>query len=293
MNRRLSPQPLLTTFNLIFFALVLQSNRNTENSLIVKKLLHQLSLPSVSAFQITLIKPPIFGIGSIFSKPQNEIQPCRNLDDLKSAGMFFTDAFWTDKVGGGARKLSVPQKMQLQRQQTSEFQRRYGFFNDQAQLITCRSIGKDKTKAKKDIERGIVDKGEEIMGCIGVEIDDVFSKKPKINGKERERVFAPLMSNLAVGRSFRRRGLAEDLVSAVENLVKAEWGYDSCYLYVEKRNRAAVNLYKKMGYWPIWENKDATTLLPTDNGRILDSPTTLVCMRKNLKIGILSRILPF
>mmetsp|Transcript_22579 Transcript_22579/g.27594 ORF Transcript_22579/g.27594 Transcript_22579/m.27594 type:complete len:291 (+) Transcript_22579:74-946(+) len=290
MIRRISLHPLAIPFSFFLLALSLYS----KDSVIVKKLFNQrLLLSGVSAFEITFTTPPVFGLGSIFSKPSNAIQPCRNTDDLKNAGAFFTDAFWTDKVGGGSKKLSTPQKLQLQRQQISEFQRRYGFFNDQAKLITCQSAATGKIVVKKDIERGIVEKGDEIMGCIGVEIDDVFGKRPDRAGKEKQIEFAPLMSNLAVGRTFRRKGLAEDLVTAVETMVRKEWGYNSCYLYVEKRNKGAVKLYKKMGYWPIWENKDATTLLPTDNGRILETTTTLVCMKKNLKLGLLSRFVPF
>ncbi|KAL7525120.1 hypothetical protein ACHAWF_004917 [Thalassiosira exigua] len=47
---------------------------------------------------------------------------------------------------------------------------------------------------------------------------------------------APLMSNLAVSRRYRRRGLAEDLVRAADEVARKEWGYDECYLYVEGRN---------------------------------------------------------
>ena len=81
------------------------------------------------------------------------------------------------------------------------------------------------------------------MGCAGVEVCRVETP----NGKAAQSP-SPLMSNLAVGKKFRRKGIAEDLVRAVEDLVRKEWGYNSCYLFVEKRNVPGVKLYRKLGY---------------------------------------------
>eukprot|EP00978_Attheya_sp_CCMP212_P044609 scaffold316196_cov59-Attheya_sp.AAC.1 len=108
-------------------------------------------------------------------------------------------------------------------------------------------------------------------------------------------VRAPLMSNLAVGRKFRRKGIAEDLVVAAEELARKQWGFDSCYLYVEKKNSAAIKLYRKLGYKTSWEDPNATTLLPAESGDIQNSQTTLVCMKKRLTgVGaILDRLNPF
>ena len=91
------------------------------------------------------------------------------------------------------------------------------------------------------------------------------------------------MSNLAISRKYRRKGLAEELVKATENVARKEWGYDECYLYVEKRNTPAVKLYKKLGYKTIWEDPTATTLLPTNDGKVAQGKTTIGCMRK--KVG--------
>jgi N-acetylglutamate synthase-like GNAT family acetyltransferase len=100
----------------------------------------------------------------------------------------------------------------------------------------------------------------------------------------------PLMSNLAISRKYRRKGLAEELVKATENVARKEWGYDECYLYVEKRNTPAVKLYKKLGYKTIWEDPTATTLLPTNDGKVTQGKTTIVCMRKKLGGGLLANI---
>jgi GNAT superfamily N-acetyltransferase len=100
-------------------------------------------------------------------------------------------------------------------------------------------------------------------------------------------IFAPLMSNLAISKQYRRRGLAEELVKATELIARKEWGYNECYLYVEKRNVPAIKLYTKLGYKPIWEDDNATTLVPSVDGRgVVNGKTTIVCMKKKLGGGI-------
>ena len=100
----------------------------------------------------------------------------------------------------------------------------------------------------------------------------------------------PVMSNLAISRKYRRKGLAEDLVKATENIARKEWGYDTCYLYVEKRNAPAVKLYKKLGYKTMWEDPNATTLLPTKDGRVTNGKTTILCMKKNVGAGFFANL---
>jgi RimJ/RimL family protein N-acetyltransferase len=104
---------------------------------------------------------------------------------------------------------------------------------------------------------------------------------------------APLMSNLAVSRKYRRKGIGEMLVKEVERIARREWGYDDCFLYVEERNVAAVRLYQKLGYRKVWVDADAKTLLPTPNGNLQNTPTRIVCMRKRLDLGALGRLWPF
>lgn len=105
-------------------------------------------------------------------------------------------------------------------------------------------------------------------------------------------ITGPLMSNLAIGRQYRRKGLAEDLVRAAENVARKEWGYDDCFLYVEKRNTPAIKLYQKLGYRTIWEDPSANTLLPTSDGRIVNGKTTIVCMKKKLGGSLFANIFP-
>eukprot|EP00550_Attheya_septentrionalis_P004136 CAMPEP_0198299186 /NCGR_PEP_ID=MMETSP1449-20131203/43800_1 /TAXON_ID=420275 /ORGANISM="Attheya septentrionalis, Strain CCMP2084" /LENGTH=122 /DNA_ID=CAMNT_0044000665 /DNA_START=104 /DNA_END=469 /DNA_ORIENTATION=- len=81
------------------------------------------SRPSITFMSLA---PPTMGIGSVLFKPRGmKIKPSLgNQEDLYEAGDFFTDAFWTAKVGGGAKELSQSQKKSLLRQQTAEFRRR-------------------------------------------------------------------------------------------------------------------------------------------------------------------------
>jgi hypothetical protein len=85
----------------------------------------------------------------------------------------------------------------------------------------------------------------------------------------------------------------EDLVRAVENVARKEWGYEEFYLYVEKQNVPAVRLYRKLGYSILWEDDSAKSLIPSSRGGLESVPTTLLCMKKSVKgVGsILERIL--
>ena len=215
---------------------------------------------------------PVLGIGALFKPKGMKVFPSGGDDSkLTEAGQFFTEAFWAGKSGGAA-ELTKFQAASLERQQVNEFRRRYGKFvgpkDRRAELIVCQNGA------------------GELMGCAGIEVDSV----QKSDGRGQS-VRAPLMSNLAVGRKFRRKGLAEDLVEAAEMLARKEWGYNEVFLYVEKKNTPAVRLYKKMGYRKYWEDDTAKTLIPTEGGQLKTAPTVIVCMKKRL--GGLSRWLPF
>ena len=216
--------------------------------------------------------PPSFGLTAIFSPVRgktlervSESQSKRT--DLADTSDFFVDAFWTAKVGGGSKKLSDRQVSQLRQSQLAEFTRRYGG-SRQSEMYIIRN------------------KQQQVIACAGVEIDRI--RDGGMRGPVLET--APLMSNLAVSRSYRRRGLAEDLVKAVEDHCRYVWGYDECYLYVEQRNRGAVKLYQNLGYKTIWTDSDAQTLLPSDGGSLDQVPTSLLCMKKKLSGGLFANL---
>jgi len=57
----------------------------------------------------------------------------------------------------------------------------------------------------------------------------------------------PYVSNLAVGRAFRRQGVARRLLAQCEPLA-LDWGYQDIYLHVLETNQQAQQLYLSCGY---------------------------------------------
>lgn len=57
----------------------------------------------------------------------------------------------------------------------------------------------------------------------------------------------PYISNLAVKKSCRRQGVAQQLLLACERR-SLEWGFPDLYLHVLENNHPARQLYQKMGY---------------------------------------------
>jgi ribosomal protein S18 acetylase RimI-like enzyme len=55
------------------------------------------------------------------------------------------------------------------------------------------------------------------------------------------------ISNLAVSRDFRRRGVAQQLLIDCEQMTTA-WGYTELHLHVMGNNERGRNLYQKLGY---------------------------------------------
>jgi len=220
---------------------------------------------STKAFQ-----PPTLGLGAVLFPVRGRViervtaaeTPADKRQALDDASVFFVEAFWTGKVGGGSRTLTQKQRRSLLQSQQAEFNRRYGGSarGRQSELVLCRNGSGD------------------IVGCAGVEVDAI--PDGSINGPVVKR--APLMSNLAISRKYRRRGLAEELVEAVEDRCR-DWGYDECYLYVEKCNPAAIGLYRKLGYRRLWQDGNARTLVPSTSGDIRNQGTVIVCMMKRLR----------
>lgn len=203
--------------------------------------------------------PIVTGIGALLFPVRNSqitrISEAENLRfELEQATEFFLEAFWTAKVGGGAKKLSQAQERSLRNSQVVEFRKRYGSSKVPSELLLLKDL-------KKDV----------IIGCVGIQMDRV-----KDVGR------APVMSNLAIDTRYRRRGLAERLVLAAEDCAAQQFGESGCYLYVERRNRGAVKLYQKLGYKQEWTDDTARTLLPTSDGKLESKDTVILCMKKDL-----------
>mmetsp|Transcript_23350 Transcript_23350/g.28099 ORF Transcript_23350/g.28099 Transcript_23350/m.28099 type:complete len:250 (-) Transcript_23350:56-805(-) len=215
------------------------------------------------------LAPPPLGLGAIFFRPAG-MNTRPSLGDEKvlvEAADFFTDAFWAGKVGGGIQELLDFQRKSIRKQQVQEFRKRYG-----AKM--------NKREEDRRSELLITTNGAgELMGCAGLEVDRI----PATSLTDSQTMtYAPLMSNLAVGNKFRRRGIAEELVKKAEELARKEWGCNECYLYVEKRNKPAIKLYGKLGYRKVWEDDSARTLIPNETGGLQNTGTTIVCMKKKM-----------
>ncbi len=57
----------------------------------------------------------------------------------------------------------------------------------------------------------------------------------------------PYISNLAVSRNYRRKGVARKLLAKCEQIAR-EWGFNQLSLHVLENNSAAYNLYTDNGY---------------------------------------------
>ncbi len=104
---------------------------------------------------------------------------------------------------------------------------------------------------------------------------------------EAHQLFA-VLSNLAVTRSHRRRGLARALCSEVE-AVAAQWrsAGELLLLQVEEANMPARELYERLGFEEQWADEDATAtrIAIDDDGTpsLMTVPTTLICMGKPIQ----------
>ncbi|KAL3914214.1 MAG: hypothetical protein SGILL_006190 [Bacillariaceae sp.] len=209
---------------------------------------------------------------------------------LLAASNFFVDAFWTGKIGGGSSELSDKQQRQLSSLQFSEFRKRYAGVGrgPYAELLLCYG---EVTVAGGG---GGTDNDSILIGCAGMEVqeiappDNTIKKQP--NGISNPVVRAPLMSNVAVSKDFRRRGIGLQLVKEAENIAQYQWGFTDMYLFVEQRNKSAIRLYQKLGYSKQWIDANAKTLLPKGD-KLEEDSTKIVCMKKRLDLNAFSRVL--
>ena len=252
------------------------------------------------AFAFSFAPIITLGLGGVLFRPPG-IKITSSLGDsdvLMQAADFFTDAFWASKLASSQKQMQPRQRTLFLNSQIAEFRRRYG---------SPARYGPDR-KAELLLAKR---RNGDIVGCCGIELDKIPSG-PKSQTTARgsttttgsssssSSTIAPLMSNLAVGKKYRRLGVARDMVDAAETLVRKTWGMDEVYLYVEQRNVPAVRLYQTLGYRTVWTDAAATTLVPAaaedgrNGGGMAQVPTTLLCMRKSLtkRGGIFGRFFP-
>jgi len=87
---------------------------------------------------------------------------------------------------------------------------------------------------------GVGGSREELAGTVEIALRSPSSWQPR-------RSQYPYVSNLAVSKSCRRRGVAKQLLLACEQTA-SDWGFPDIYLHVLENNHQARQLYLKTGY---------------------------------------------
>jgi ribosomal protein S18 acetylase RimI-like enzyme len=253
------------------------------------------------------------GLGWIFPVQDVRVTTAGESDNIRAelahCADFFVDAFWTSKLQlrdnssttKSSSSSSIRQRDSLYQQQWAEFTKRYGNVRRNSELVILKQQQKKQKTTKMTADTtsyigGDTDNDDEIiLGIVGVEVDRVpLDPNNDAVGTTTTRT-VPVMSNLAVAKSYRRRGLAERLVQSAEKIVRdSDWNYgggntnddddDRCclYLYVEQQNVPAVRLYRKLGYTVVWKNVRAESAVPTSTGSLRTTTTTVLCMKKQL-----------
>ena len=94
----------------------------------------------------------------------------------------------------------------------------------------------------------------------------------------------PILANLVVSSDRRRRGVGRSLMAECE-AVACEWGFEEMLLKVEPSNVDAVRLYRDFGYAVVGElEAEKPRASGFGVGYVRWQPTSLLCMRKELKL---------
>ena len=198
---------------------------------------------------VTSPSPSISLFSGLFPVRGVEVSPCSKSQFLELSE-FFTRSFWADKKNGskiGERGLGRLREMQL-----AEFRRRYSVQRKSILLLASRpGKGKGKENARRGGGGGAVSSStnillgsppssssaapnREIIGCIAVDLTNLSSSETN------ERFpLAPVMSNLAVDKRFRGRGVASVLIKEIERKIKNEYSEEFLYLKVDADNNKA------------------------------------------------------
>lgn len=95
----------------------------------------------------------------------------------------------------------------------------------------------------------------------------------------------PVLANLVVARSARRRGIGAKLAAKALAVAKNQWGFAEVALAVESSNAPAIKLYRTLGYSDIWTDVKATKLVASPGGVRSTKTTNLVMAKSTVKKG--------
>jgi ribosomal protein S18 acetylase RimI-like enzyme len=193
--------------------------------------------------------------------------------DYAGAAACFVDAFFLRRGGGGDR-ITKGELSYLLGAQKKDLVKRYNQKSRGALFVI------------KDEETN------EVVGCVGAETQRFVGFLPARRAASDAGVAAadrPVVANLAVASSARRKGLAKALMRAIEEEAK-DWGFEETVLVVEASNKQATSLYRKLGYKAVGFESDAPNLRVDENGKVVEAKVKAVTMRKSLKEGMAGTI---
>ena len=196
--------------------------------------------------------------------------------DYAGAAACFVDAFFLRRGGGGDR-ITEGELSYLLGAQKKDLLKRYNQRSRGALFVI------------KDEETN------EVVGCVGAETQRFVGFLPARRAASDAGVGPspaadrPVVANLAVASSARRKGLAKALMRAIEEEAK-DWGFEETVLVVEASNKQATSLYRKLGYKAVGFESDAPNLRVDENGKVVEAKVKAVTMRKSLKQGMAGTI---
>lgn len=184
--------------------------------------------------------------------------------DLPGVSSFLAEQMYGADLPDGQRR-------ELGRLELSDLKRRYS-----------------KRRAGKTTEPSCLIVAEEegfIVGCVGMDVQQMDRERRKLSTADKSfsdgtEETTLVLANLVIRRERRGKGLAKALVRACED-VAIGWGYESISLLVDSANTPALKLYTKLGFKRIFEDDQATCVLPGEyNLRTVDCIN--YCMQKQL-----------
>ncbi|GMI53553.1 hypothetical protein ScalyP_jg5461 [Parmales sp. scaly parma] len=208
--------------------------------------------------------------------------------DFENLAQMFTKSFWLDKRNGS--KISNSRARTLESQQLAEFKKRYTFQRMSILLkaeIPFKGINNKPTQPQVSTTTQLLlntpdpsPSNTQIIGCAAVDVQPLYDFET-----EQKLPACAVLSNLAITKNFRGRGVAKSLVKSLEFQVQTILKQQFIYLKVDSTNKRAINLYKKSKYKEVWRER-TTSLCPVmyEGGEFImdDVTTTVLVMRKEL-----------